>query len=82
MLYVTLVMGQLLAQAVLLILLFVFLTHEQLEAWGWRIPFVIGALAALGGLYLRRISRRPKRFRSIGQRAAGRRSAPAAGVSA
>jgi MFS transporter, MHS family, alpha-ketoglutarate permease len=53
-LYVTLVMGQLLALAVLLILQFAVLTHEQLEAWGWRIPFVIGALAALAGLYLRR----------------------------
>ena len=30
------------------------LSHDQLEAWGWRIPFVIGAVAALGGLYLRR----------------------------
>jgi MHS family alpha-ketoglutarate permease-like MFS transporter len=53
-LYVTLVMGQLLALAVLLVLQFVFLTAEQLDAWGWRIPFFIGALAALVGLYLRR----------------------------
>jgi MFS transporter, MHS family, alpha-ketoglutarate permease len=53
-LYVTLVMGQLLALAVLLVLQFVVLTHEQLASWGWRIPFLIGAIAALGGLYLRR----------------------------
>jgi len=53
-LYVTLVMGQLLSLAVLLVLQWVFLTHDQLEAWGWRIPFAIGAVAALGGLYLRR----------------------------
>jgi len=53
-LYVTLVMGQLLAMGVLLVLQFVVLTHEQLESWGWRIPFFIGALAALAGLYLRR----------------------------
>jgi MHS family alpha-ketoglutarate permease-like MFS transporter len=53
-LYVTLVMGQLLAIAVLLVLQFVLLTHEQLESWGWRIPFFIGAAAALAGLYLRR----------------------------
>jgi MFS transporter, MHS family, alpha-ketoglutarate permease len=30
------------------------LDAQQLEAWGWRIPFAIGALAALAGLYLRR----------------------------
>jgi MFS transporter, MHS family, alpha-ketoglutarate permease len=53
-LYVTLIMGQLLSLAVLLVLQWVFLSHDQLEAWGWRIPFFIGALAALGGLYLRR----------------------------
>jgi MHS family alpha-ketoglutarate permease-like MFS transporter len=53
-LYVTLVMGQLLALAVLLLLQFVFLTPAQLDAWGWRIPFLIGAAAALVGLYLRR----------------------------
>jgi MFS transporter, MHS family, alpha-ketoglutarate permease len=53
-LYVTLIMGQLLALGVLLLLQFVFLEAEQLEAWGWRIPFFIGALAAVGGLYLRR----------------------------
>ena len=53
-LYVTLIMGQLLALGVLLVLQFFVLTPGQLEAWGWRIPFFIGALAALAGLYLRR----------------------------
>lgn len=53
-LYVTLIMGQLLALGVLLVLQFVVLTPQQLESWGWRIPFFIGALAAVGGLYLRR----------------------------
>lgn len=53
-LYVTLIMGQLLAQGVLLALQFFVLTQQQLETWGWRIPFVIGASAALGGWYLRR----------------------------
>jgi MHS family alpha-ketoglutarate permease-like MFS transporter len=53
-LYVTLVMGQLLALGVLLILQFLVLTPEQLQAWGWRIPFVLGAVAALVALYLRR----------------------------
>ncbi len=52
--YVTLVMGHLLALAVLIALQQVFLTAEQLESWGWRIPFVIGAAAAATALYLRR----------------------------
>jgi MHS family alpha-ketoglutarate permease-like MFS transporter len=52
--YVTLIMGQLLALAVLLVLQFVLLTPEQLEAWGWRVPFVIGALCAVIAFYLRR----------------------------
>jgi len=30
-----------------------FLTPEELSSWGWRIPFVIGAIAALVALYLR-----------------------------
>ncbi|GAB3346660.1 MFS transporter [Lysobacter tyrosinilyticus] len=52
--YVTLVMGQLLALAVLIVLQQVFLSEEQLRAWGWRIPFAIGALTAITALWLRR----------------------------
>ncbi|MDC8011799.1 MFS transporter [Tahibacter soli] len=52
--YVTLIMGQLLALAVLIALQHVFLTERQLHDWGWRVPFVIGAIAALVSLYLRR----------------------------
>jgi MHS family alpha-ketoglutarate permease-like MFS transporter len=52
--YVTLIMGQLIALAVLILLQQVFLTAEQLDDWGWRIPFVIGALCAVTALYLRR----------------------------
>ena len=50
--YLTLMGGQLLALLVQLALQQV-LTAGQLAAWGWRVPFVIGALAALGALYLR-----------------------------
>jgi MFS transporter, MHS family, alpha-ketoglutarate permease len=32
----------------------VFLTSAQLKAWGWRIPFVIGAMLALVALAMRR----------------------------
>ncbi|HEY0943064.1 MAG TPA: MFS transporter [Steroidobacter sp.] len=53
-LYMTLIMGQLLALGVLMVLQFLVLDAQQLEAWGWRIPFAIGALAALTALYLRR----------------------------
>ena len=52
--YVTLIMGQLLAVGVLVVLQQLFLTTGQLQAWGWRIPFAIGAASAIVGLYLRR----------------------------
>jgi MHS family alpha-ketoglutarate permease-like MFS transporter len=52
--YVTLVMGHLLALGVLIALQRVFLDDEQLRAWGWRIPFAIGALAAVIAMWLRR----------------------------
>ncbi|WP_259099846.1 MFS transporter [Pseudomonas sp. JUb42] len=51
--YVTLISGQLIALAVLIVLQ-QFLTTEELYAWGWRIPFVIGALCAVIALFLRR----------------------------
>jgi MHS family alpha-ketoglutarate permease-like MFS transporter len=52
--YVTLIGGQLCAIVVLLVLQQVFLTADQLKAWGWRIPFVIGAVLALVALLMRR----------------------------
>src|SRR5262245_44165136 len=52
--YVTLIGGQLCAIAVLLVLQQLFLTPEQLREWGWRIPFVIGALLAIIALIMRR----------------------------
>jgi MHS family alpha-ketoglutarate permease-like MFS transporter len=51
--YVTLIGGQVLA-SLLLIVMQQRLTGAQLESWGWRVPFVIGALLAVYGLYLRR----------------------------
>lgn len=51
--YVTLIAGQLLALIVLILLQQVFLTSEQLEQWGWRIPFILGALFSLVALHLR-----------------------------
>ncbi|MBD1597816.1 MFS family transporter [Pseudomonas typographi] len=51
--YVTLIGGQLLAVLVVVILQ-QFLDKGELTAWGWRIPFVIGAITALISLLLRR----------------------------
>jgi MHS family alpha-ketoglutarate permease-like MFS transporter len=51
--YVTLIGGQLLAVLVLVILQ-QYLTNVELKAWGWRIPFAIGALAAVVAFFLRR----------------------------
>ncbi|HDS1815755.1 MFS family transporter [Pseudomonas putida] len=51
--YVTLIGGQLLAVLVVVILQQL-LTEDELRAWGWRIPFVVGAVAALISLMLRR----------------------------
>jgi MFS transporter, MHS family, alpha-ketoglutarate permease len=52
--YVTLIGGQLCAILVLLLLQQLFLTPAQLRAWGWRIPFVVGALLAIIALVMRR----------------------------
>ena len=51
--YVTLIGGQLLAVLVLIVLQQA-LSPAQLLAWGWRIPFALGAVAALVALFLRR----------------------------
>jgi MHS family alpha-ketoglutarate permease-like MFS transporter len=52
--YVTLIGGQLTAIIVLLLLQNLFLTPEELKSWGWRIPFVIGALLAIFAAVMRR----------------------------
>ncbi|HET6227737.1 MAG TPA: MFS transporter [Bacteroidia bacterium] len=51
--YVTLVGGQLLALGIQLILQGC-LTEEQLQNWGWRVPFIIGAALSVTAFYLRK----------------------------
>lgn len=51
--YVTLIGGQLLAVLVIVIIEAV-LSEDEIRAWGWRIPFVIGAVAAIVSIFLRR----------------------------
>ena len=51
--YVTLIGGQLFAVLVVVVLQQM-LDDAELKAWGWRIPFVVGAVAAVVALLLRR----------------------------
>jgi MHS family alpha-ketoglutarate permease-like MFS transporter len=51
--YVTLIGGQLLA-VLTVVILQQFLSADELKAYGWRIPFVVGAIAAVISLLLRR----------------------------
>jgi len=53
--YVTLIMGQLLALALLVFLQYVAIGEEALDAWGWRIPFVVGAVLAVVVFWIRRV---------------------------
>ncbi|MFI2282189.1 MFS transporter [Nocardia beijingensis] len=61
--YVTLVAGQLVALGVQIVLQ-QFLDADQMNAWGWRIPFVIGAAGALIVMWLRRGMDESEQFRA------------------
>ncbi|KXU96158.1 alpha-ketoglutarate permease [Caballeronia megalochromosomata] len=51
--YVTVIGGQV-AALIVVVVLQMMLSNEELRAWGWRIPFAIGAVAGLISLHLRR----------------------------
>jgi len=52
--YVTMMLGQLVAFGLLLLLQYVLLGEAELDAWGWRVPFAVGALLAIVVYYVRR----------------------------
>ncbi|HEY2066962.1 MAG TPA: MFS transporter [Gemmatimonadaceae bacterium] len=62
--YVTLVGGQLVALGVLLVLQRT-LPAADLDAWGWRIPFAIGAALAIVALWVRRGLDETRAFESV-----------------
>ncbi|GAA5081797.1 MFS transporter [Nocardia iowensis] len=61
--YVTLVAGQLVALGVQIVLQ-QFLTSAEMNNWGWRIPFVIGAGGALVVMWLRRSMDESEQFKA------------------
>jgi MHS family alpha-ketoglutarate permease-like MFS transporter len=67
--YVTLIMGQLLALALLILMQQFLLTPAQLEAWGWRIPFLIGAGCALVAMRLRGSMEETQSFQNLQKKA-------------
>jgi MHS family alpha-ketoglutarate permease-like MFS transporter len=62
--YVTLVAGQLVALGVQIILQQI-LSEADMMSWGWRIPFVIGAMGALAVLWLRRTMDESEQFEKM-----------------
>ncbi|AMR01441.1 MULTISPECIES: MFS transporter [Bacillus] len=62
--YVTLVAGQMVALGVQIILQQL-LSEPDMKAWGWRIPFIIGAMGAVAVLWLRRTMDESEQFANI-----------------
>ena len=67
--YMTLIGGQLCAIALLLFLQKLVLTPDQLRAWGWRIPFIIGAALAVYTSMMRRDMHESEHFTQAKKRA-------------
>ncbi|PEY69998.1 alpha-ketoglutarate transporter [Bacillus thuringiensis] len=62
--YVTLVAGQMVALGVQIVLQQL-LSEPDMKAWGWRIPFIIGAMSAVAVLWLRRTMDESEQFSNI-----------------
>ncbi len=72
--YVTLIGGQLLAVLVIVIIE-ALMTSEQITEWGWRIPFAIGAVAAVVSIFLRRTLTETQKAETRNSKEAGSLSA-------
>nr|WP_205678447.1 MFS transporter [Arthrobacter silviterrae] len=64
--YVTLIAGQLVALGVQIVLQQI-LSDSDMKSWGWRIPFVLGAIFALTVLWLRRTMDESEQFTQLSQ---------------
>lgn len=62
--YVTLVAGQMVALGVQIVLQQL-LSEPNMKSWGWRIPFIIGAMGAVAVLWLRRTMDESEQFSNI-----------------
>ncbi|MES5953625.1 MFS transporter [Bacillus fungorum] len=62
--YVTLVAGQMVALGVQIVLQQL-LSEPDMKGWGWRIPFIIGAMGAVAVLWLRRTMDESEQFANI-----------------
>lgn len=71
--YVTLIAGQLLALAVLIVLQAT-LDRRALEAWGWRIPFALGGVLSIAVFRLRRGLVETSSFDAVKERGLASRS--------
>lgn len=68
--YVTIIAGQLIALLVVSMLQHL-LTADEMKAWGWRIPFLIGAVGAIVVVYLRRAMIETASVKELKKREAG-----------
>lgn len=79
--YTSIIMGQLSA-LLLMIMLQNLLTEEQMYAYGWRIPFVVGALAGLVVMWLRRGMDESEHYKDEKAAASAEGKKPATGLRA
>ncbi len=77
--YVTLIAGQLLALMLLLALQAV-MGEAELEAWGWRISFAVGAVLAIVVFIIRRRLTETSSFERVAAQGAARRKSSAANL--